>query len=243
MLTLNEDWFEDVLDTEEDIDESLNEEMWDSSRVRDITQYCFDKGYDIDKTYKLVINQMKKEGSVLPNNLEKVRQGVYSTWDDLCYEAGDFDESLKEDFDDVVEIEVPVLDISTEEIDANDTEPKGPEVGEDTGLTDMLLNLLNGENDTIRDYNIFKANLSSHPDFVTVIEDITNEEMNHVGMLQTLLKRLSPNAETIKQGEVEAEGYLKDDEEKAEGINPISDIDMTTDLVDDVDDEFYSRYV
>lgn len=114
-------------------------------------------------------------------------------------------ESLKEDIDDVVMIEVPDVIADIKETDIT---PKGPAIGVDTGIADMLLDLINAENDTIKDYNIFKANLDSHPEFLSAIEDITNEENNHVGMLQTLLKQISPNVETIKQGEAEAEKDL-----------------------------------
>ena len=141
---------------------------------------------------------------------------------------------LNEDlFDDIIDIEVPTVNIDTEEIDSSDIVPKGPDVGIDTGISDLLLNLINSENDTIRDYNTFKANLTSHPEFISVIDDITNEEMNHVGMLQTLLKQISPNADTIKEGELEAEEILKDD---------LHD-NMETDLEDELDDDFYSKYV
>ena len=145
-------------------------------------------------------------------------------------------ESLKEDFDDIVDIEVPVLNINTTEIDADDTTPKGPEVGEDTGIADLLLTLINGENDTIRDYNSFKANLSSHPEFIPVIEDITNEENNHVGMLQTLLKQISPNVATIEQGQLEAEHDLEKEDEEA-----ISDT-IVIDDVDDIDNDPFLNY-
>lgn len=123
-----------------------------------------------------------------------------------------FSISLKEDIDDVVVIDVPdvIADIKEDELT-----PSGPAVGEDTGIADLLLNLINGENDTIRDYNTFKANLDSHPEFVSVIDDIANEENNHVGMLQTLLKQISPNVETIKQGEAEAEKDLFDDDSQS----------------------------
>lgn len=133
-----------------------------------------------------------------------VNNGILSE-DDIDNVA--FSESLKEDIDDIVMIEVPDVIADIKETDIT---PKGPAIGVDTGIADMLLDLINAENDTIKDYNIFKANLDSHPEFLSAIEDITNEENNHVGMLQTLLKQISPNVETIKQGEAEAEKDLCD---------------------------------
>lgn len=121
----------------------------------------------------------------------------------------EFDESLKEDLDDVVEIEIPdvVADVTQDEIT-----PSGPSVGVDTGVANAILDLINSENNTISDYNGFISTVAeSHPEFISVIQDISNEENNHVGMLTQLLKQVSPNAETIKQGEEEAEKDLLDD--------------------------------
>lgn len=174
-----------------------------------------------------------------PIFVDKRKASILRGEDDYGYDEYD----LEEDFDDVVGIEIPVLNIDTEEIDSSDTIPEGPEVGEDTGISDLLLTLINSENDTIRDYNTFKANLTSHPEFISVIEDITNEEMNHVGMLQTLLKQISPNVDTIKEGEIEAEEMLKDENKEEIIIEPTPDIDLTTDLVDDVDDDFLALYI
>lgn len=118
-------------------------------------------------------------------------------------------ESLKEDLDDVVEIEVPdvVTDVTQDEIT-----PQGPSVGVDTGVANAILDLINSENNTISDYNGFISTVAeSHPEFISVIQDISNEENNHVGMLTQLLKQVSPNAETIKQGESEAEKDLLGD--------------------------------
>ena len=94
------------------------------------------------------------------------------------------DENLFEDIEDVVMLEVPdvIADIKEDEIT-----PKGPKVGVDTGIANTLLDLINGENSTIADYNGFIATIAeSHPEFISVIEDIANEENNHVGMLQKL---------------------------------------------------------
>lgn len=137
-----------------------------------------------------------------------INNGFISEYDiDDIVVSESFEKSINEDVDDVVMIEVPDVIADIKETDIT---PKGPAIGVDTGIADMLLDLINGENDTIKDYNIFKANLDSHPEFISAIEDITNEENNHIGMLQTLLKQISPNVETIKQGEAEAEKDLCD---------------------------------
>lgn len=128
--------------------------------------------------------------------------------------------TLNEDiFDDIVLVEVPDV---VAPIEAEDITPPGPEVGEATGIADMILDLINDENEAIKGYNDAKANITC-PDFAKVIDDIAAEEMNHVGMLQTLLKKVSPNAEVISQGEEEAENMLQENLENIErtlGKNP-----------------------
>lgn len=145
---------------------------------------------------------------------------------------------LNEDiFDDVVLVEIPDV---VAPIEAEDITPPGPEVGEATGIADMILDLINDENEAIKGYNDAKANITC-PDFAKVIDDIAAEEMNHVGMLQTLLKKVSPNAEVISQGEEEAENMLQENLENIErtlGKNPDLEIhgDMPLVMADAVID-------
>lgn len=201
----------------------------------------------LDNSYKIVekIKSYMDEGHIDKDELiDKLLQWFYSSPTFLSFIINNsilsedevdeimLSESLKEDVDDVVMIEVPDVIADIKETDIT---PKGPEVGVDTGIADMLLDLINGENDTIKDYNIFKANLESHPEFISAIEDITNEENNHVGMLQTLLKQISPNVETIKQGEAEAEKDLIDDSQSFE----VSDFEVD----DSFDNGFGGIYV
>ena len=59
--------------------ESLKEsnESWDSSRALDVARYCWDKGYDEDKAYQVTVAQLKKEGSALPKDLDRVKTAIY----------------------------------------------------------------------------------------------------------------------------------------------------------------------
>lgn len=72
--------------------ESMNN-FEDTARVRDITAWAFSKGLDLDTTIKVVERQMKKEGSIIPNNLRSI---VYDCWDDLSdnYDNEYFGESM-----------------------------------------------------------------------------------------------------------------------------------------------------
>lgn len=72
--------------------ESMNT-FEDTARVRDITAWAFSKDLDLDTTVKVVERQMKKEGSIIPNNLRSI---VYACWDDLSddYDNKYFGESM-----------------------------------------------------------------------------------------------------------------------------------------------------
>lgn len=138
-----------------------------------------------------------------------------------------FNEGL---FDDIVDIDVPDTAVV---IDVDDTVDEGPEVGVATGIADMVLRLINAENDTITDYNSARTTLAQDPtyaEFIEVIDDIEAEELKHVGQLQTLLKRLSPNASNIEAGEEEAEGQLTEDLDNMERVTKGKKIDVHGDM-------------
>lgn len=119
---------------------------------------------------------------------------------------------LNEDmFDSVFATEIPSAIMG---IDIEDEITQGPAVGMDTGVAELLLHLINDENEAIQNYNSARATLATDPnysEFIEVMDDIATEELNHVGQLQALLKRISPNASAIEAGEEEAEGQLTED--------------------------------
>lgn len=91
-----------------------------------------------------------------------------------------------------------------------DNEPlPGPEPGEDSGLTEVIINLISDEWEAIQGYNAFKANVGTHTEFIPLIDDIAAEENNHIGMLQKMLAMLSPNVGSIAEGEAEAAEELE----------------------------------
>ena len=114
-------------------------------------------------------------------------------------------EDLFNNFDGIIEIEVPdvVADIPVEETDLC-----GPEPGEDTGIADIILSMISNKNQSISSYISFKANVGQHTDFIDIIDKIVADEMSHIGMLQAMLKKISPNAAVIEQGQLEAEQQL-----------------------------------
>lgn len=131
------------------------------------------------------------------------------------------------------------------------TPPEGPKAGSDIGISDLLISAINDEWEAIRQYNSLVAALQyevknnpEYESFFTVINDILAEENKHVGQLQEVLKTISPNVESIEQGEVEGQQQLKSpmlmnvqfwDDSKTEAGNS-NEISSTCTL-SDIDDE------
>lgn len=94
--------------------------------------------------------------------------------------------------------------------------PEGPKEGSDTGVADMLISAIHDEWTTIQQYNSLIATLRAevvnnpkYEGFISVVEEINNEENKHVGQLQEMLKRISPNANSIEEGEEEGASQLQ----------------------------------
>ena len=107
-------------------------------------------------------------------------------------------------------------DVGAEEI------PASPETGDAMAVANSLNALIqdewqaiDGYNSTISTYRSMKDDEYAPKDetidyeaIIKILEDITQEEMNHVGMLQKAMQSVSPNVEEIKGGEEEAEEVL-----------------------------------
>lgn len=119
---------------------------------------------------------------------------------------------LDEDFFDdihVIAIEPGIGDpLKIPGVDVDNEPLPGPETGADSGLSELLIDLINDEWEAIQGYNTFKANVGEHTEFIPLIDDIAAEENNHVGMLQKMLATLSPNVNNIAEGEAEAQNEL-----------------------------------
>lgn len=86
-----------------------------------------------------------------------------------------------------------------------------PEPGPEAGIASLINKLIVDEWEAIQGYNdaIVAAETEGYSDIANVLRDIANEENLHVGQLEQVMQQLSPNAESINQGEVEAEGQLE----------------------------------
>ena len=93
--------------------------------------------------------------------------------------------------------------------------PEGPKEGSDTGVADLIISAIHDEWTAIQRYNSIIATLRSeavnnpqYEGFITVFEEINNEENKHVGQLQEMLKQISPNANSIEDGQEEGAAQL-----------------------------------
>ena len=118
---------------------------------------------------------------------------------------------LNEDAFDDIKQEVP--DVETDIVTDTDIMPEGPEAGVDTGIANIIHDLIIDENEAIQGYNIAIANMETRPELIPILQDIANEEMNHIGMLEVALEMVSPNTDEINAGEAEAEETLDNSEE------------------------------
>lgn len=116
---------------------------------------------------------------------------------------------LNEDLFDIPAEVVISDDIS---LTSQNIEPQAPDSVEDNGLSNLIITEINGEWDTIKNYNQLLISLKQfgHEEFNDVIQDIIREENKHIGQLQTILERISPNVSEIDSGEMEAEEQLPD---------------------------------
>lgn len=83
---------------------------------------------------------------------------------------------------------------------------RGPAEGPESGLATLLNEALQDELKTIQMYNdtAVTARAEGFDDIAAQIDEINTEENKHVGQLQELLKTISPNAQAIDAGELEA---------------------------------------
>ncbi len=125
-------------------------------------------------------------------------------------------ESTREQIKNIPEIETlkEYVDPDLKQIisqDINNTSEETP-TPENTGMSQLLIDAINGEWDTIKLYNDIIVNAESYgySDIANVIRDIIAEENIHIGQLQTALETISPNISSIEKGVEEAEQQLNE---------------------------------
>ena len=139
---------------------------------------------------------------------ESIIPGVEEGWKQLV-------EHSEEDFVDKAE--------ESDQIEAN------------VGIAGLLSNLIQGEWQTINDYNVAIKNAREEglDDVADIMANIVKDENTHVGNLETAMKLVTNEAKHIEDGEKEAEEIIDGNEEL--GIEPNNEFDLS--LADDDVDE------
>ena len=103
----------------------------------------------------------------------------------------------------------PAVDNDDEEEEPTSDTPVD-EYGPKLAITDMLLQAVNDENETIQYYNnlIAACNQEGFTDIANIIKHINEEENIHVGMLQYAMSTISEQAKDIDKGVEEAEKII-----------------------------------
>lgn len=116
-------------------------------------------------------------------------------------------ESLKEEYEDIQ------INLAQEEIAKHEEIiPAAPEEGADSGLADVINKLIIDEWEAISGYNsaVIMAQTEGKEDIADILTSIGNEEHVHVGELEKALSLVSPQAQSIKDGEQEAVGIIQE---------------------------------
>ena len=133
------------------------------------------------------------------------------------FDEGHFDEYADDDLDDSIFEYEPLVRAKVPTDHDGEAVPEGPKPGIESGIADSLIKLINDEWEAIQGYNNFRDMILSmqnngdgdYSDMIRVIDEVSNEENLHVGQLQELLKKVSPNTESISKGEEEAQEQLE----------------------------------
>lgn len=131
---------------------------------------------------------------------------------------------LTEDTQDDIAVEVDgetIVDTTEVEnddaVEVNDTVEENPavEIGPAHGITQMLMDAIKDEYNTIQFYNNVIATASDEGEFedvIRILNHINEEEQIHVGMLQQLLTRYDTASQDVYTGRDEAVDILADED-------------------------------
>lgn len=150
----------------------------------------------------------------------------------------------EEDFEIKTEQEIP--DVNMPNLEVSEIQPETPKEGADMGIANLIHDLIIDEHEAILGYNAAIANLETRPELIPIMQDIANEEMNHIGMLEKALEIISPNATNIPEGAEEAKVELADESEEDPG-SPVDESFISKkygkDFAKSLDEAIVSSYI
>ena len=151
------------------------------------------KSWDRTKEMQDTMSKAKEVG-------DEFKKGAQEAQSKIKQLRGQQQESLKEDIEDPMAVKE----------DAVEESEKVPQTSEAVGLSNAIIQEINGEWETIQHYNdlISLMGAQGYDSMVDVISDIVAEENTHIGQLQKCLQMISPNVDKIDDGETEASEQL-----------------------------------
>lgn len=168
-----------------------NNHELDGDTIKAHAEYCVDNwnGFNVEKFQDLV----DCENVTFKKSIEDLAKPIY------LFNV----KHLRESFED------EHLGEASKEIIPDAVKP-----GPDAGIAFELNALIQDEWEAIQGYNdaIVTAETEGFHDIAKVLKDIVNEENLHVGQLEQCMKLVSPNADSIDQGEAEASEQLTQNE-------------------------------
>lgn len=150
----------------------------------------------------------------------------FSSFDNTLYWAtlasqgdiGAVDETEVEEEEKVVvdeDLEIAVDGEEAEQVGDLEVLPEPTDDQINFAYRNQFIELINGEWDTIQDYNDLINNLreiEEYKEFIPVIEGIIKDEHNHIGNLQNVLDKLNPQSnKDLEDGDKEAQEILDGD--------------------------------
>lgn len=158
------------------------------------------------------VDGVKSEQDISAANIAKAEELVRKQYDGkniIFTSKKPVQENLEED------LEIPEKVLEADE--------KLPQTEETVGLSNAIIQEINGEWETIQHYNdlISIMRTEGRDDMINVISDIVDEENKHIGQLQKCLQMISPNVFEIDSGETEAIGQLNTIDNEVADDSPI----------------------
>ena len=146
---------------------------------------------------------------------------------------------LEEPVDDVVKTPLTedslIHDEPIEEPEVESEQETFDKTGSDFGIASMLNADIIDEFEAIDSYNSHiitlkdlinqetdDAVIESYKKIIEILTDIANEENIHVGQLQKALSLVSPSALFIKDGDIEADEVLEEEQNKGESLSVLT---------------------
>ena len=211
----SDDWLESEMQTHLNRMKAPKREAWNLEGLQDVLKI------------KEILDTNKPKGEEIRKNLqESIYTGKSVSGNELTYELIGNKLTIKDGNTIIVDTEIE----NPEEVEKHLTNAKGikllkedidtenvisNEVTQTTetnnGISQMLIDAINGEWDTIKLYNDIIINLETYGymDIANVVRDINNEESMHIGQLQAALDTISTNVTDIAKGTEEGIDQLE----------------------------------